>query len=138
MDNEKHPGQPPKYSSPEELKKKADEYFAEAIERNWKITITGLALWLGFQSRQSIYDYEKHGEFSYVIKRARLKVENAYESRLYEPNAGGAIFSLKNMGWKDKQEHEHNLSKETATLLGLIDGSSKGKLPTRQEVEDAG
>ena len=83
-----HPGQPAKYTSCEELKKKADGYFAEAIEKGWKITITGLALWLGFQSRQSIYDYEKHGEFSYVIKNARLKVENAYESRLYDSNAG--------------------------------------------------
>ena len=103
-----HPGQPAKYSSPEELKQKADEYFTEAIKEGWKITVTGLALWLGFVSRQSIYDYEKHGEFSYIIKNARMKVENAYESRLYTGQAGGAIFALKNMGWKDKQEFEHS------------------------------
>lgn len=36
MNEEKrHPGQPPKYSSPKELKQKADEYFAEAILGNW-------------------------------------------------------------------------------------------------------
>lgn len=57
----------------------------------------------------------------------------------YPPDTAAAFIWLKNRArWKDKQEHEHNLSKETATLLGLIDGSSKGKLPTGQEVEDVG
>lgn len=102
MDEEKkHPGQPAKYNSAEELKQRADEYFNQAIAKGWKITITGLALWLGFASRQSIYDYEKQGEYSYAIKNARMKVENAYESRLYDSNAGGAIFALKNLGWRD-------------------------------------
>jgi len=116
MDEEKkHPGQPAKYSSPQELKEKADEYFKEAIEKGWKITVTGLALWLGFESRQSIYDYEKHGEFSYIIKNARMKVENAYESRLYDNNAGGAIFALKNMGWRD--EKSFDLKGELSIIL---------------------
>jgi len=30
-----------------------------------------------------------------------MQFENAYESRLYTGQAGGAIFALKNMGWKD-------------------------------------
>lgn len=67
-------------------------------------TITGLALFLGFESRQSIYDYEKNGDFSYTIKRARLHVENSYEKNLLSRNAVGAIFALKNFGWSDKQE----------------------------------
>jgi hypothetical protein len=33
---------------------------------------------------------------------------------------------------------EHTLDKETATLLGLIDGSSKGKLPTPDEADALG
>lgn len=36
----------------------------------------------------------------------------------------------------NKQDVKIDLSKETVTLLGLIDGSSKGMLPTRQEIED--
>lgn len=37
----------------------------------------------------------------------------------------------------NKVKLDVGLSKETATLLGLIDGSSKGKLPTKQEVKEA-
>ena len=52
----------------------------------------------------------------------------------YPPDTAAAFIWLKNRaGWRDKTETEHTLSKETATLLGLIDGSSKGKLPTRGE-----
>ena len=67
-------------------------------------TITGLALFLGFESRQSVYDYEKNGLFSYTIKEARLRVENGYEKALLSRNSTGAIFALKNFGWSDKQE----------------------------------
>ena len=52
----------------------------------------------------------------------------------YPPDTAAAFIWLKNRaGWKDKTETEHTLSKDTATLLGLIDGSSKGKLPTKGE-----
>jgi hypothetical protein len=68
------------------------------------ITITGLALYLGFESRQSFYDYEKRDGYSYIIKRARMRVENAYEHRLDSKNPTGPIFALKNMGWSDKQD----------------------------------
>lgn len=55
----------------------------------------------------------------------------------YPPDTAAAFIWLKNRaGWRDKTETEHSIDKGTATLLGLIDGSSKGKLPTKQEVED--
>lgn len=69
-------------------------------------TITGLALYLGFESRQSFYDYESREEFSYTIKRARLIIENEYEKKLSGNNCTGAIFALKNLGWKDRTETE--------------------------------
>ncbi len=71
-------------------------------------TVTGLALYLGFESRQSFYDYEKNEQFSYTIKNARLRVEAAYEQQLLSYHATGAIFALKNFGWSDKQEVEHS------------------------------
>lgn len=72
-------------------------------------TITGLCLHLGFESRQSFYDYEKRSEFSYTIRRARLRVENVYEKKLTdrESATAGVIFGLKNLGWTDKQEIDH-------------------------------
>ena len=36
-----------------------------------------------------------------------------------------------------EKDNKFSMDKETATLLGLIDGNTKGKLPTRQEEEDA-
>ena len=66
-------------------------------------TLTGLALALGFCSRQSVYDYEKDKKYSYTIKKARLKCENWLEVNLLSgtiPPASG-IFALKNYGWRD-------------------------------------
>ena len=92
---------PPFYNNPAELQKKIDEYFKKKKEKK---TICGLAYFLGFESRQSFYDYESRVEFSYLIKRARLRIEIIYEERLQSNVAAGSIFALKNMNWSDKQE----------------------------------
>ena len=82
-------------------------------------TITGLAFFLGFASRQSLYDYEKDGRFSYIIKRARLKIEQNYEEMLQvgSGQAAGQIFALKNMGWTDKTEIAHGGVKGGAPIM---------------------
>ncbi|CAD0220346.1 terminase small subunit [Chryseobacterium sp. JV274] len=67
-------------------------------------TMTGLAMYLGFESRQSLYDYGKKDGFSYPIKRALLEVENNYEKGLFGDKVVGVIWGLKNMGWTDKTE----------------------------------
>lgn len=111
-------GRPPFFNKPEELEEKIQAYFeyikGETLDGKMAgpivlrppepQTITGLALFLGFESRQSFYDYEKNDEYSYIIKRARLQIEVGYEVRLHGTNPTGAIFALKNMGWTDKQE----------------------------------
>ena len=104
-------GRPAKFDTPEEFEKIVIEYFQslEKEDDEGKIyylpaTITGLALELGFCSRQSLYDYEKIEEFSYMTRKARLMVENGYEKSLFSKFSTGAIFALKNMGWKDKSE----------------------------------
>jgi hypothetical protein len=61
-------------------------------------TITGLALHLGFASRQSFYDYEERGEYSYIIKNARLRVEKGYELRLHGNNPTGVNIRIKEHG----------------------------------------
>lgn len=70
-----------------------------------KISIVGLALALGFCSRNSLLDYEDYSdEFFCTIKRAKSRVEVYYEEHLVESGAGGSIFALKNFGWKDTIE----------------------------------
>lgn len=122
-------GRPATFNSVDDLKIKIDGYF-EFIKGEFKMVdqivdgevikvkewirypeapaISSLAYFLGFESRQSVYDYEKSGEYSYTIKRARLMVEMAYEQALLSRNSTGAIFALKNFGWSDKQEIEHS------------------------------
>lgn len=111
-------GQPPKYKSVKELQSAIDDYFNNpptvdmvvggVLEKIPTITITGLALHLGFESRQSFYDYKKIGRYSYTMKRARMRIENAYEQKLHFNNVTGPIFALKNLGWTDKPEADKN------------------------------
>jgi hypothetical protein len=61
-------------------------------------TIAGLALFLGFNSRQEFDDYEAKGKFADVLKRARLRIEAMYEEKLYQQSSAGAVYALKNVG----------------------------------------
>lgn len=103
-----HPGgRPPKWTSPEEIKKLGDEYFdsfKEGGENHGKpITVTGLAYHLD-TNRQTLCDYQNNDEFTDTISRLKLRVEMFAEQRLYEGSATGPIFALKNFGWKDSQD----------------------------------
>lgn len=85
-------------------KAKKGEIFPEWSREPEPITITGLCIYIGFESKQSFYDLEEKEEFSYPIKHARLKVENGYEKKLSGAAVAGPIFALKNMGWTDRTE----------------------------------
>lgn len=65
-------------------------------------TLTGLAIYLGFDSLRAFEAYEKNGRFASILKRARLQIENAYEKQLHQQPATGAIFALKSLGWMEK------------------------------------
>lgn len=117
-------GRPPHFETPEELQKEIDKYLKNCPDKKVIVTkkgdkieiptptISGLCYFLGFESRQSFYDYEKKDEdsenmgFSYTIKRARLFIEKEYESLLSTNAYAGAIFALKNFGWIDKTQQE--------------------------------
>lgn len=109
-------GRPAHFETPEALENKIEEYFEFCLTDKVNITITGLALYLGFADRQSLYDYQNREGFSCIIKRARTTVENAYEQKLYSMTFGGAIFALKNMGWFDKVEQEVNQTVTNVTV----------------------
>ena len=102
-------GRPLNFKTPEEMELKVNEYF-ESFEKGeepvlgTKRTTVGLALFLGFESRQSLYDYEKRDGFSYIVKKARSFIEMNYEEMLDSKSCTGAIFALKNMGWIDRTE----------------------------------
>lgn len=126
-------GRPKKYNNAEEMQKVIDEYF-NGCQKPVKIfnkdlgkyitvtdekgnieyeqykpyTITGLANALNM-SIQDLINYEKDNEFFDTITRAKRKVEQYVEERLFDKDgANGAKFNLANnfSRWKDKQEVE--------------------------------
>ena len=124
-------GHPPLYDNEIELGNKIDEYFDQCKpvylkdEEGHVITdkkggyvltnlnapsLSGLALYLGYASRQSIYDNEKNDKFSYIIKRARSRVEEWIYQHSLDASVPAAvgIFILKQFGYTDKQEIEHS------------------------------
>lgn len=116
-------GRPAAYTDPGDLQAACEEYFAQ----DGKKTITGLAYHLGFESRQSLYDYEQMGQFSYIIKRAKMKVETMYEENLSGTTPTGSIFALKNMGWKDKTEQDLSINAQIPIQIIMPpDESHKG------------
>ncbi len=87
-------GRPAHYEAPELLATECQAFFDWCMESGTKSTITGLALYLGFCSRSSFDDYEKRSEdFSYIVKRAKMAVENGYELSGQTID----IFALKNI-----------------------------------------
>lgn len=115
-------GRPRKYKTVEDLEKAVNDYF-ESIqpveEKNEKgkvvaitggepPTIAGLTLFLGFADKSTLYDYRDREGFSHPIKRAIMMIEKHHEISLNGKSPTGNIFALKNMGWRDKQEHEHS------------------------------
>lgn len=106
-------GRPPEYESADEMLDKISKYFEYIDSSEEKPTITGLALFMGFESRQSVYAYAKKKDFSYIIKRSQLIIQNWYELHLTDRNVAGIIFALKNMGWSDKYEFDNKSSDGT-------------------------
>ncbi len=82
-------------------------------------TVTGLALALGFASRQALLNYQGSEKFNDTITRAKSRVEEYAESRLFDKDgANGAKFSLANnfKGWKEQSAMELNGGTITVNL----------------------
>ena len=134
--SEKHPGgRPPIYETKEEMQAIIDAYFEECkgvpfvgddgeIWRTdkgyivYKIppkppTVTGLALALGLASRQALLNYQNRDEFNDTVTRAKLRIEEYAETRLFDRDGvNGAKFSLMNnfKGWRDKPREDEEES----------------------------
>ena len=106
------PGRPLIYETVEELQKRIDDFFEDRIQKKIPPTVAGLALWLGFSSRFSLYDYKERAEFSHTIKEAIARIEDYAEQIILTPGAAatGAIFWLKNHRWTDKTEQNVNIN----------------------------
>ena len=107
---------PPLWNTPQEFEQAADLYFESCKpcgeDKEGEIpTVNGLCLALGC-CRETLWDYSRKPEFSDAVKRARTRLEMAWEKRLAGTACTGAIFWLKNQGWSDKT---------TTELTGSVD-----------------
>lgn len=102
-------GRPHKYENVEDMERAIEEYFMRCDTDGLPYTVSGLALALGM-TRETLLRYEEKDSFSDTIKKAKQKIEEYVETRLFVSGiATGVIFNLKNnFGWKDKQEIEQN------------------------------
>ncbi len=118
----------PRYLSEEEMQKRIDAYFDEGCLFTWTVstkddvgnpvsqevseprpTIAGLASYLGFADRQSIYDYKKRNTSSRLaclIKKALLRIDARHEGNLYNDKCTGSIFYLKHRGMVESKPQE--------------------------------
>ena len=98
---------PPYYDTPEALEAAIKGYFEQCKADNKPPTIAGMAYHLGFESRQSMYDYENRDKaYSYVVKKARTYMESllAEKAQTGQGSIPGVIFTLKAMhGWQETQ-----------------------------------
>jgi hypothetical protein len=97
-------------------------------------TITGLAFFLGFSSRQSFDDYETDGKHANILKRGRLRIEAEYEKKLHQQPASGAIFALRSMGWNEKLEERSPTDPSSKTLKVKILETGPAPASTEKEV----
>lgn len=138
-------GKPPKYKSKEEIQEKIEQYFEDCkgeplrdADGNPRLdkwqnpimigqkppTITGLALALGFTSRQALLNYQAKKEFVDTITRAKSRVEEYAESRLFDRDgSNGAQFSLRNnfKGWNGEQSENQEELQKLDEIIKSID-----------------
>ena len=99
--------------------------YGNVIMKNVKpLTITGLALAIGFTSRQSLLNYQEKPEFVDTITRAKARVEQYAEERLFDKDgANGAKFSLANnfVGWKEKREIDADVKNSVTINVEPVD-----------------
>ena len=114
---------PRHYDDPAEFDAKVDQYVLEAREAGDPLTMTGLAIALGFVDKSSIYQYQENPKFLHSVKRARQLVQHSTEMWAIRERSPGAIFSLKhNYGWRDKHEIDHNVkSNPTEVAVRFVD-----------------
>jgi len=119
-------GRPPMYKTKEEMQVKIDEYFDYYVtELGNPITNSGFIYYLGFTSREGFNEYSKKPEFSDTIARAKLKLEENTEIKLYNRDtARGAEFSLKyNYKWNDEKKQSEELQQSYTGLPARVLGS---------------
>lgn len=166
-------GRPLTFKDPDEMQALVDKYFrscrgeivrtlqGEPILNKYgevvvigakPMTVSGLTLALGFNSRQSLLNYTNKPEFMDVITRAKLIIYEYWETRLFDKEgANGAKFCIVNhvegfnrregyslevekLGFeKEKTKFTHEMEMEKLAIAKM-----KADIGEDEEIEDDG
>jgi hypothetical protein len=85
-------------------------------------TLSGLALYLGFQNIEDFEIYTVRGRYAYYAKVARLIIISYYEKKLHGTYTSGAIYALKSIGWYPEKIGDKSLNQlQTTTKIEMIE-----------------
>lgn len=118
-------GNPRRWRSAKSLQKAVDDYFADCEERGRVPSVAGLALALGFMSRQALYRYtdreneNNSDDYVTIITKAKLRIEEENIQLAYNRDASaGARFVLQNgFNYSEKQDIGINSNKIRVELV---------------------
>lgn len=133
----------PRYKTVEEMQAVIDQYFEDCkgepiigddgmpildkygqpfIINAHPPTVTGLALALGFTSRQALLNYQAKKAFVDTVLRAKARIEAYAEERLFDRDGQrGAEFSLKyNFRWADEKKQAEDEGHGVAELPAVL------------------
>lgn len=133
----------PRYKTVEEMQAVIDQYFEDCkgepiigddgmpildkygqpfIINAHPPTVTGLALALGFTSRQALLNYQAKKAFVDTVLRAKARIEAYAEERLFDRDGQrGAEFSLKyNFRWADEKKQAEDEGHGIAELPAVL------------------
>ena len=105
-------GNPRRWRSAKALQAAVDAYFEECLEKGRVPSVAGLALALGFMSRQALARYtdrmheENNDDYVVIVTSAKTRIEEANIQLAYNKEASaGARFMLQNgFNYSEKQE----------------------------------
>ena len=136
-------GRPRKFTSAEEMYSVGLQYIEESLANDQHLTFTGLCIALG-TVKSTYWEYEDGNYdtdeqvFSPLLKSLKQRIENYAENRLFGNNPTGAIFALKNYGWKDKHEVEQTGTSGGPIQLTNVSAMSDDDLRQMVEIMERG
>lgn len=142
-----------KYGNPEEMEKRIDEYFAQfekpepltdaegrikldkygrAVMKDKTPTQAGLALYLGFSDRRTMWGYGEKPSFARVIQKAKTLLEKSLEEyAIFGRNSGVVPYLLGNLrnGWIDPKEEAAALANSApkTALVVYVNAQTKNR-----------
>lgn len=114
-------------------------YVKACLKKKMLVSLCGLAVYMDV-CEETLQEWGRiRPEFSVSMAKIKQYSKNMLLNKglisEYSPNMARFVLSA-NHGMAEKTETKHGVTEQAATLLGLIDGSSKGKLPMKGEEDD--